>query len=358
MKQPKRYSLSATLILKIILLLLLFPQTLLSQNSLQVPDCLDESSATQKTEQAQYSEQTKPKTSTAEFDFTYAGTVSKLVPGAKASVWIPIASNTSEQTILRRIIKTPTNFVIQGDKKFGNQILYFEASANQEGNIPFSIGYRVRRISVHKNQGESKTSPQSALFLQGSKFVPVNQNLSSTVLNGIKIDSNQMTAARQIYDAVNQRMRYDKPIGQPWGRGDSVWACDHRFGNCTDFHSLFISLCREQQIAAKFEIGFPIRLDESNGSVSGYHCWAKFASNKTWTAVDISEANKAPDRSDYFFGNLPPDRITFSIGRDVTLSPPTTSPPINFFIYPHVEVDGKIHTSLEKEFAYHNLIMK
>ena len=358
MKPSKRGSRTATLICKIILLLVLFPQTVQSQNSHQGSDRSVRISETQKTQRVKDTELKNPKTSTAEFNFSYVGAVSDLVPGDKASVWIPIASNTIEQTILKRTIEVPTDFAIQGDTKFGNQILYFEAVANQDGRIPFSILYRVRRKSVQRNQGELQTNPQSILFLEGSKLVPIHENLSEKVLKGIKLDSNPFAAARQIYDAVNQRMRYDKPVGQPWGRGDSAWACDHRFGNCTDFHSLFIALCREQQIAAKFEIGFPISLDEPNGNVGGYHCWAKFAASGTWNAVDISEANKAPDRSDYFFGNLPPDRITLSVGRDLVLSPPTTSPPINFLVYPHVEVEGQIHTSLQKDFEYRDLIVK
>ncbi len=40
------------------------------------------------------------------------------------------------------------------------------------------------------------------------------------------------------------------------------------------------------------------------------------------------------------FGNLPPHRVEFTMGRDLVLTP-ATSEPLNFFIYPRVEAKGK-----------------
>jgi len=39
------------------------------------------------------------------------------------------------------------------------------------------------------------------------------------------------------------------------------------------------------------------------------------------------------------FGNLDPDRLEFTIGRDLKLKPPT-SEPLNYFIYPRAEAGG------------------
>src|SRR5260221_1440440 len=51
-------------------------------------------------------------------------------------------------------------------------------------------------------------------------------------------------------------MRYDKS-GEGWGRGDEMWACDSKRGNCTDFHSVLIGMMRSSGIPARFEIGVP-----------------------------------------------------------------------------------------------------
>jgi transglutaminase-like putative cysteine protease len=150
-----------------------------------------------------------------------------------------------------------------------------------------------------------------------------------------------MAMARVLYDVVNGHMRYSKE-GTGWGQGDSVWACASGHGNCSDFHSLFISLARSRKIPAVFEIGFPLPEQRGAGEVAGYHCWARFrAAGKDWVPVDISEANKNPKLRDYYFGNLTEDRVAFSTGRDLVLVPRQAGPPLNFFVHPYAEVDGQ-----------------
>ena len=64
---------------------------------------------------------------------------------------------------------------------------------------------------------------------------------------------------------------------------------------------------------------------------------------KGWIPVDISEANKNPKMKDYYFGNLTADRVAFTTGRDLELSPKQDGEPLNFFIFPYVEVGGKAY---------------
>jgi hypothetical protein len=68
--------------------------------------------------------------------------------------------------------------------------------------------------------------------------------------------------------------------------------------------------------------------------------------------VDISEAWKHPEKHDYFFGTVDANRFQFTIGRDLTLAPAQAGPPLNYFIYPYVEVDGKPHDAIDKKFVF------
>lgn len=118
---------------------------------------------------------------------------------------------------------------------------------------------------------------------------------------------------RLFYGRVLAHMQYDK--SRP---SYAVWACDSRFGNYTDFDSLFMSLARSQSIPARCEIGYPLPPNKKQGNVSGYHCWAWFHESRDgWTPVDISEADKHPELSEYHYGNLTADRIAFSVGREI-----------------------------------------
>jgi transglutaminase-like putative cysteine protease len=83
---------------------------------------------------------------------------------------------------------------------------------------------------------------------------------------------------------------------------------------------------------------------ESAGTIPGYHCWAEFYLDGVgWVPVDASDASKTMDtaRREYLFGNLDPDRIQFTVGRDLRFDPPPCAEPLNYFIYPHAEADGR-----------------
>jgi hypothetical protein len=139
-----------------------------------------------------------------------------------------------------------------------------------------------------------------------------------------------------------------------FGKGNSLYACDIGVGNCTDYHSYFLSLTRTLNIPSRFHMGF---LVPQNGAdaIEGYHCWADyFVQNKGWYPVDISEADKNPEKSNYFFGNLDPNRIEFVIGRDIILDN-FDNGLINLFIYPILEIDDKISNKYRKMFTYKNL---
>jgi transglutaminase-like putative cysteine protease len=246
------------------------------------------------------------------------------------------------------------------EPKYGNQLLYFEAKARPDGTMPLSVTYRVKRREI---KGESRTAAVKAeeeLFLKPDAKVPVGpQTKPMKLVEGKQLPDEALARARVFYDLVNAHMVYSKD--RPgWGRGDAEWACDSRFGNCSDFHSLFISLARSHQMPAKFEMGFPVPEKRGKGDVAGYHCWAFFkpaGAGKGWVPVDISEANKIPSMKDYYFGNLTEDRVGFSVGRDLTLVPKQDGPPLNFLIYPYVEVGGKPvpPEQVDKKFSYEDV---
>ena len=149
-----------------------------------------------------------------------------------------------------------------------------------------------------------------------------------------------LVRARAIYDHVIDRMRYMK-YGDGWGKGDAVYACDAKTGNCTDFHSYFIALARAVGIPARFAIGAAIPSERNAGGIDGYHCWAEFYTDGRWWPIDISEGDKCSRLSTYYFGHHPANRIELSRGRDLVLEPGPASGPINFLAYPVLEVNGK-----------------
>jgi uncharacterized protein (TIGR03000 family) len=290
------------------------------------------------------------------FLFTYDATVTGLPAGKKARIWLPVPPSNDDQDVKMDSAKgLPEGYKLGKEKEYGNEMLFVEAAADKDGKIPLSVTYRVTRREVKGGTASDMTTAQQlARFLQADAMVPI-EGKPLDLIKDKKLPMDETKAARVLYDVVNDHMRYDKPAGKPWGRGDSVWACDSGYGNCTDFHSLFITLARSQHIPAKFEMGFPLPEAHGSGDIPGYHCWAKFKpKGKGWIPVDISEANKNPKLKDYYFGNLTPDRVALSTGRDITLVPKQAGDPLNYFVYPYVEVDGKAYPvdKVQRKFSY------
>jgi transglutaminase-like putative cysteine protease len=298
---------------------------------------------------------TAPEARSRTFQFTYAATVTGLKPGQTARVWLPVAQSNDDQDASVVAKALPAEGKMGREPDYGNQILYVEAKADADGKIPLKVVYQVTRREVKGDGGKDihEGADLLARYLKADAKVPIDGK-PLELLKGKDVPEDQMAAARVIYDVIDDTLKYgkDKP---GWGQGDSVWACDNKTGNCSDFHSLFLSLARSRGIPAKFECGFPLPDQRGAGDVPGYHCWAKFRpEGKGWIPVDISEANKHPEMRDYYFGNLTENRVAFTTGRDLTLAPKQDGGPVNFLVYPYVEVEGKVwpQEKIDKKFSY------
>ena len=285
--------------------------------------------------------------------FLYAATITELKPGQIAHVWLPLAPCNSEQTVEITRIELPAPYQRHKERTYGNETAYFEAPANEDGEIALKIEYLVTRHSV-TCAGTPDTETTKAPFLAGSSLVPVNGSISRRFFDDRPPQGTTREIAHSLYYRVESHMRYDK-TGEGWGRGDALWACQSGRGNCSDFHSVFIALCRDLEIAARFEIGFPLPAEPGRGPIAGYHCWARFLDGDRWVGVDISEADKHPERKDFYFGNLPADRVMFSMERDLTLVPAQKAGPVNFLVYPYVEVDGRPYAKQVRQFEFEDV---
>ena len=47
--------------------------------------------------------------------------------------------------------------------------------------------------------------------------------------------------------------------------------------------------------------------------------------------------------------------MQFTVGRDLRLEPPQAGPPLNYFIYPYVEVGDKVYPNVEIGFSFEDV---
>lgn len=291
------------------------------------------------------------------FTFHYAFTVKNLSAGKNIRIWIPAAQSDAYQDV--KVISAKGDLPLRRTREsgYGNQIYFAVADHVTVSELHFDIEYDVTRR-------ERVALPSSNLVYTGPRYPTRRQDLQADALvpiTGLPADlaakvtqgkSEPLEKARAIYDYVFTTMKYDK-TGTGWGHGDVLYACDAKKGNCTDFHSLFIAMARSQGIPARFEIGFPLPPDKHSGDIGGYHCWSDFyVEGRGWIPVDISEAWKHPEKRDYFFGSHDVNRIQFSMGRDLRLSPPQSGKPLNYFVYPYVEMGGQEYPNVSMEFSF------
>ena len=296
------------------------------------------------------------------FTFHYAFTVKNLPAGKKVRIWIPAAQSDAYQEVRLLSAKGDRPVRKTRESKYGNEIYFAETRSATQPELHFDVEYDVVRHEraalnpVPHLVAASLTSKERQENLQPDALVPITgvpADLAATVTQGI---TTPLDKARAIYDYVFTTLRYDK-TGTGWGRGDVLYACDAKKGNCTDFHSLFIAMARSQGIPARFEIGFPLPSDKHSAEIAGYHCWSDFyIDGRGWIPVDISEAWKHPEKRDYFFGSHDVNRVQFSMGRDLRLNPAQDGKPLNYFVYPYVEVDGQEYPNVSLVFSFADVV--
>ncbi|HEX9162607.1 MAG TPA: transglutaminase-like domain-containing protein [Thermoanaerobaculia bacterium] len=286
---------------------------------------------------AAFAEETKT------FEATYTATVANVTAGLKElNVWIPLPASRGWQQVSDVRIEAPFEFKRHREKEFGNDYASATIVNPPAGDITVRVTFKATREEATGAHPAETAATRAELqrALQPDRLVTISpriRNLADELTKGI---SDPYEQAHAFFNYLIVTMKYDKTI-PGWGQGDTERACDIKAGNCTDFHSLFISLARAKKIPARFVIGFP--LTAADGNVKGYHCWAEFyVKGKGWIPVDASDASKLKDpvAQQYLFGHLDPNRVQFTIGRDLVLSP-RTSDKLNYFIYPRAEANGK-----------------
>ena len=292
------------------------------------------------------------------FAIEYVGKVSGVPVDAKRlRVWMPVPQNSTVQRIRQLTFSQMPR--VTTEPKYGNKMAYWEIE-NPGASNELKMNFICRRQEILMDLSRLGSDGQDAVaqftvFKQPDKLVLVDDEIRKLSREVTAGKQTTLEKARAIYDYVLGKMTYDKNHAG-WGLGSTRHACDVGKGNCTDFHALFNSLCRAEGIASGFEIGLYLPYEKGKDEpLGGYHCWAFFrVPGKTWVPVDCSEADRFAERREYFFGAHTPNRVTLSTGRDLVLEPRQAGEPLNYFLNPYAEADGK-PVKTEKSWSYRDM---
>ena len=302
-------------------------------------------------------------TKSRRFRISYSAEVREIAEGAKeAQLWLPFPPDNDQQQISNIKVLSDVPASVNTEREYGNRILSLSTQAPIRQPLSVELQFDVLRredrnaAAVAKMPKNKRSEAKiSSRWLERDALIPIDGKVLELALATTRGHEARIEQIQAIYDHTVSTLKYDKS-GKGWGRGDIAYACDAKRGNCTDFHAVFIGLCRARGIPARFEIGFSVPNDQPHGEIAGYHCWAAaYDPQYDWIPVDCSEAQKHPELRDYFFGAHDEHRVTLSYGRDLQLVPPQRGERLNFFVFPYAEVDGKPHDKIERKVKYEEL---
>jgi len=273
-------------------------------------------------------------------------------------VWVPVPFDTQGQQIKDLVIYAPSDEGVLTEHENGNRLTHVHSGPRGGVALRVSAKFNVERTEILNSDLKTKLAappappPNLARYLKSDKLVPIDSEVKAIEAKITKGKAGTVDKARAIYDYVVTTMKFSKS-GPGWGRGDLKYAIDMKAGNSADFNALFEGLSRAAGIPARMVTGFKIPMYPSEGHLTEYHCWSEFyLEGHGWIPVDPIEGSASPSRRNYYFGSLDPDRIAYSVGRDIVLQPPQNGDPINFFLYPYAEGDGEPITGASYSFNW------
>ena len=311
----------------------------------------------------------------------------------KIRMWFAMPQDDPAQKVKGFKVEAPFPHQVTTDSA-GNKQVYFELDAPAQKQFAvvetFTVTRREQLSGVDAAKAKSITNADRERlkeFLAPNTYVVINDRIRTLAKGIVGTEENPVVVARKLYDWELKNIDYwvkDPANKKASPVGSTEYCLNTGTGNCTDFHSLWASLARARGIPTRIIYGsfFKAELDGQDADQS-YHCWPEFfVPGMGWVPHDVAVADifsgdfkttpendklvrlttgdgyHGADQSkvDYYFGNIDERRVTWSRGRDLTLSPKQDGGSVNALPKAYVEVDGKV--GVEKEVWTRKLTFK
>ena len=291
-------------------------------------------------------------------DVTIRVTIDAPKESRNVRLWIPYPVSDRYQSISDITIKG--NFSsrsISAEGSTGNLALYAEWKEPVTGERYVDLSFNavaLERFNKDFALGKSELPAEVKPYLRATRFIPVDGKIREIALKATKGKESTVDKARAIYDWVIDNTSRD-PNVKGCGLGDVEKTLAAKSGKCADISTVYVALARAAGVPAREVFG--LRLSKKPGTsdmTSGHHCWSEFyAPGYGWVPVDPADVRKlmlvqnlnlkqAKDYREYYFGTVGANRIVLGHGgRGYYLNPKQKAGPLNYFMYPYAEVDGK-----------------
>ena len=209
-----------------------------------------------------------------QYSYTLQNKTNRVIPKAEFWTYAPV-----RQTATQLHARLECNYPYQliGGRS-GNQVLHLIFK-----NL---TPYTTRRITVRANLGLSQRSnplPEAPLpgDLKAERRIesdhPAIRRLAAQLRTADRFET-----IRRIFNWVAQHLTYRGYTGENRG---ALYALKYKKGDCSEYMSLFVALCRASGISAR-GIGGYICPESAILKPGAYHNWAEFHHNGTWQIAD------------------------------------------------------------------------
>lgn len=282
-------------------------------------------------------------------------------------LWIPYPMSDENQDITN--VETSGNYSYIGvfrEGKAGNNILYAEWKESiKERTLTYSFNVN-RKERVNKKFLKKELSKKSQdflgapiskdefrMYLESTSLGPTGGKVKEYAIKITKGKKTNLAKARAIYDWIVDNMHRDPDV-KGCGLGEVDRLLETKGGKCADISSVFVALARASGVPAREIFGIRIPKGKEGDMTKAQHCWAEFyLPGYGWVVVDPADVRKiileqkltvqqAKPYREYYFGAVDENRIAFGTGRDIVLNPSQNGQPLNYFMYPYAEADGKV----------------
>ena len=271
-------------------------------------------------------------------------------------VWIPYPVSNSTQDISD--VKIDGNFShsgIYGEKETGNLALYAEWTKPTKDRA-ITLTFNATASELVKKDFPAKEADipvEIREYLKSTAFIPTDGKVREIALSVTKGKHKISEKARAVYQWVVENTVRDPDV-KGCGTGEVEKVLAKRGGKCADISSVFVSIARAAGVPAREVFGLRLGKKDDEDMTGGHHCWAEFyVPGYGWVPADPADVRKimlvdkldlkgAQDKLDYYFGAVDPYRIALARGgRGYYLNPRQNDGPLNYFMYPYAEVNGK-----------------
>jgi transglutaminase-like putative cysteine protease len=288
-----------------------------------------------------------------------------------ARLWLPYPLSGAHQTISNLEINGNYNESgVYRDATSGATFLYAgwdRISAQPFVVMSFQVATKDRRVKNIK----ASDAPIPAPIRKYLKATPWDQagekEIREIAARATAGKTGIRDKAKAVYDWVIEHTFRD-PAVKACGLGNPMTTLFQSGGGgkCADISSVYVAIARAAGVPARDVFGLRLAHPKDGDITDAFHCWAEFYLPGTgWVPVDPADVRKmmlvhhlelkdAGEWRKFFWGGDDLFRVVLEKdARGVIFEPRQKGQPVNYFMYPFAQVDGKALDYFDaKNFSY------